>query len=87
MFSAKSGLNFYQNMKKKKDEIIDRSRRIDRLTDIQTDWAYIYKPYTRLRVMTLRDNFSDRFNLDSTLPGEQTTIIYTQKIIFFHNYK
>lgn len=45
MFSAKSGLNFYQNMKKKKDEIIDRSRRIDRLTDIQTDWAYIYKPH------------------------------------------
>lgn len=42
MFSAKSGLNFYQNMNKKKDEIIDRSRRIDRLTDIQTDWAYIY---------------------------------------------
>lgn len=45
MCSAKSGLNFYQNMKKKKDEIIDRSRRIDRLTDIQTDWAYIYEPH------------------------------------------
>lgn len=32
-------------MKKKKDEIINRFRWIDRLIDIQMDWVYIYKLY------------------------------------------
>lgn len=59
MFSAKSGLNFYQNMKKKKDEIIDRSRRIDRLTDIQTDWAYIYKPHDLIFKFELLSGIQD----------------------------
>lgn len=61
MFSAKSGLNFYQNMKKKKDEIIDRSRRIDRLTYIQTDWAYIYiyKPHDLIFKFELLSGIQD----------------------------
>lgn len=59
MFSAKSGLNFYQNMNKKKDEIIDRSRRIDRLTDIQTDWAYIYKPHDLIFQFELLSGIQD----------------------------
>lgn len=59
MFSAKSGLNFYQNMKKKIDEIINRSRRIDRLTDIQTDWAYIYKPHDLIFKFELLSGIQD----------------------------
>lgn len=46
-------------MKKKKDEIIDRSRRIDRLTDIQTDWAYIYKPHDLIFKFELLSGIQD----------------------------